>query len=61
MMQARNAARSAASLDTCTASPEKHAPQYGGYCAFAVTKGVIAKGGPMAWAVNEAQLFRSAS
>jgi hypothetical protein len=48
---------SAANLKAFTASPEKYAPQYGGYCAFAVSKGATAKGDPMAWTVNDGKLY----
>ena len=47
----------AANRDTFTASPEKYAPQYGGYCAFALSKGALAKGDPKAWTVNEGKLY----
>lgn len=48
---------SAANRDAFTASPEKYAPQYGGYCAFALSKGALAKGEPTAWTVNEGKLY----
>jgi hypothetical protein len=48
---------SAANRDAFTASPEKYAPQYGGYCAFALSKGALAKGDPMAWTVNDDKLY----
>jgi hypothetical protein len=48
---------SAANRDAFVASPENYAPQYGGYCAFAVSKGATAKGDPMAWTVNEGKLY----
>ena len=40
-----------------TAAPEKYAPQYGGYCAFAVSKGATAKGDPEAWTVTDGKLY----
>jgi YHS domain-containing protein len=39
------------------ADPEKYAPQYGGYCAFAVSKGATAKGDPQAWTVVNDKLY----
>ncbi|HCA57523.1 MAG TPA: YHS domain-containing protein, partial [Blastocatellia bacterium] len=30
-------------------NPEKYAPQYGGYCAYAVSKNYTADGDPEAW------------
>jgi hypothetical protein len=48
---------SAANRDAFTASPEKYAPQYGGYCAFALSKGALATGDPTAWTVNEGKLY----
>jgi YHS domain-containing protein len=48
---------SAANRDTFTASPEKYAPQYGGYCAYAVSKGATAPGDPNAWTVVDNKLY----
>lgn len=39
------------------AEPEKYAPQFGGYCAFAVSKNYTAKADPAAWAIVDGQLF----
>jgi YHS domain-containing protein len=38
-------------------SPEKYAPRFGGYCAFAVSKGVTADADPTAWHIHESQLY----
>ena len=38
-------------------SPEKYAPRYGGYCAYAVSKGSIAPGDPEAWTIHEGKLY----
>jgi YHS domain-containing protein len=43
------------------AAPEKYAPQYGGYCAFAVSKGATAKGDPEAWTVADGKLYLNLS
>ncbi len=39
------------------ADPEKYAPKYGGYCAYAVSKGYIAKTDPDAWSIHEGRLY----
>jgi YHS domain-containing protein len=39
------------------AEPEKYAPRYGGYCAFAVAKGATARGDPLVWTVVEDRLY----
>ena len=39
------------------ATPEAFAPQYGGYCAFAVAKGYTASIDPDAWHVTDGKLY----
>lgn len=39
------------------ADPEAYAPQYGGYCAYAVSKGYTASTDPAAWTIHENRLF----
>ncbi len=39
------------------ADPEKYAPQYGGYCAFAVSRGYTAPTVPEAWTVTDGKLY----
>lgn len=39
------------------ADPEKFAPKYGGYCAYAVSKGGTATTSPDAWTVFEDRLY----
>lgn len=48
---------SAENLATFTANPEKYAPQFGGYCAFAVSRGYTAHGDRNAWTVHDGQLY----
>ena len=48
---------SAENRDLFTANPEAYAPQYGGYCAFAVSKGGTANGDPEAWTVYNGKLY----
>ncbi len=44
-------------LDAFKAAPEKYAPQYGGYCAWAVSRGYTAKGDPKHWRVVDGRLY----
>jgi YHS domain-containing protein len=37
--------------------PEHYAPQFGGYCAYAVSLGTTADGDPFQWAVDNDKLF----
>lgn len=37
--------------------PAKYAPQYGGYCAWAVSQGYTAHGDPNAWTIHNGKLF----
>lgn len=39
------------------ADPERYAPQFGGYCAWAVSQGYIAPGDPLQWRIVNGQLF----
>ena len=39
------------------ADPQAFAPQYGGYCAYAVSKGATAKTEPDAWTIHEGKLY----
>ncbi len=48
---------SAANLEAFKADPAKFAPQYGGYCAFAVANGYTAKGDPEAWTIAGGKLY----
>ena len=38
-------------------TPQSFAPQYGGYCAYAVSKGATAKGEPLAWTIADGKLY----
>ncbi|AOW84312.1 YHS domain-containing (seleno)protein [Vibrio mimicus] len=45
-------------LDTFVADPEKYAPQYGGYCAWAISeKNDFAPGDPQYWAIEDGKLY----
>jgi len=39
------------------ANPARYAPQYGGYCAWAVASGYTASGDPEAWSVTNDKLY----
>lgn len=38
-------------------NPEAYAPQFGGYCAFALSKGALASTVPEAWTIYEGKLY----
>ena len=44
-------------LDAFTKEPAKYAPQYGGYCAWAVGHNYTAKGDPQAWKIVDGKLY----
>ncbi len=48
---------SAAHRDAFAAAPERYAPQYGGYCAWAVAQGYTAEIDPEAWRIVDGKLF----
>ncbi len=48
---------SAGNLAAFEADPAKYAPQYGGYCAWAVAEGKTAKGDARRWAVVDGKLY----
>jgi len=43
--------------DAFSADPQHYAPQYGGYCAYAVSRGTTADADPHQWAVVDGKLF----
>lgn len=43
--------------DAFTAAPEKYAPQYGGYCAWAVSNSYTADADPAAWKIIDGKLY----
>jgi hypothetical protein len=49
--------KNAANRDAFAASPEKYAPQFGGYCAWAVSQGYTAGIDPEAWKVVRGKLY----
>ena len=48
---------SAANRDTFAADPARYAPQYGGYCAYAVSEGYTASTTPKAWKIVDGKLY----
>ncbi len=48
---------SKANLNAFALNPEKFAPQYGGYCAYAVSQGYTASIDPQAWSIVDDRLY----
>jgi YHS domain-containing protein len=48
---------SAANRDEFARNPEKYAPQFGGYCSWAVANGYTASIDPEAWRIVEGKLY----
>lgn len=48
-------------LRTFEANPQAYAPRFGGYCAFAASKGYLADTVPEAWTVYEDRLYLNAN
>ena len=48
---------SAKNLEMFTADPVKYAPQFGGYCAYAVSRGYTASTDPKAWSIVNEKLY----
>jgi YHS domain-containing protein len=48
---------SAENRQTFIDSPEKYAPQYGGYCSYAVANGYTASTDPDAWTIYNGKLY----
>lgn len=44
-------------LEAFKADPEKYAPQFGGYCAYGVSKGALYKIEPEAWKIVDGKLY----
>lgn len=52
---------SAANRDVFTADPAKYGAQFGGYCAFAASRGYLAPTIPEAWTVYDDRLYLNAN
>ena len=48
---------SAAHREEFATSPERYAPQFGGYCAYAVSRGYTADVDPDAWTIVDGKLY----
>ena len=48
---------SAANKDAFVVAPEAYAPQFGGYCAWAVSEGYTASTTPEAWSIVDGKLY----
>ncbi len=48
---------SAEHRDLFAAAPRQYAPQYGGYCAYAMSKGNYASSDPDAWTIRDGKLY----
>jgi YHS domain-containing protein len=48
---------SAEHLAAFRANPSRYAPQYGGYCAWAVSQGYTASGNPNNWRIVDGRLY----
>ncbi|NES22436.1 MAG: YHS domain-containing protein [Symploca sp. SIO3E6] len=48
---------SAENRDSFAKNPEKYAPQYGGFCAWAVSRGYTASTQPDAWKIVDGKLY----
>lgn len=48
---------SADNLALFKSDPQRYAPQYGGYCAYAVSKGATASTEPEAWTIVNGKLY----
>jgi YHS domain-containing protein len=47
--------------DTFLAEPERYAPAFGGYCAWAAAQGYVAPTVPEAWSIHEGRLYLNAN
>ena len=46
-----------AHLDSFVANPQQYAPQYGGYCAWAISQGYDASADPEQWSIVDGKLY----
>lgn len=51
----------AANRDTFAADPDRFAPQYGGWCAWAMAEGYLAPIDPAQWRIVQGRLYLNAS
>lgn len=51
---------SAAHRDLFAADPDRYMPQFGGFCAGAMTHGVLVPANPLTWAIVDGKLYMTA-
>jgi len=51
----------AANLAAFEANPRQHAPQFGGYCAYGMSQGLLLATDPDAWAIRDSKLYLTVS
>lgn len=51
----------AANAESFRTNPDAYAPQFGGYCAFAASRGYLAPTQPEAWTLYEGKLYLNAN
>jgi hypothetical protein len=56
-MGARWLFKDAGHRDLFASDPERYAPRYGGYCAYAVSRGTTADIDPEAWSIVDGKLY----
>ena len=45
------------SADRFKADPDRYLPQYGGYCAYALSQGIVKRGDPGLFVISDGRLF----
>ncbi len=48
---------SAAHRDAFKANPKRYAPQFGGYCAYAISRGHAVEANPAVWSIVDGKLY----
>ena len=44
-------------LETFRANPERYVPEYGGYCAYGMSRGFVVSTDPNAWTIEDGKLY----
>lgn len=44
-------------LETFRGNPERYTPEYGGYCAYGMSKGFVVSTDPNAWTIENGKLY----
>ena len=48
---------SSRNLELFREDPGRYAPQYGGYCAYAMSRGFVVSTDPLAWTIDDEKLY----